>query len=215
MSAHVERSRSTGAGCGRISAVRFRDDRIAGLMSSLHKQPDWREPSGYSVFQLRKTKPRRGGRRGAPPWIWNGYGMERYRPPRRTGISASTLKGAHGPGSSLPAPRERIHRAFPRMAHPGMVLLPCDRTRRIPNLPSQAHPGLTCLGTGETVSPTRTLLTLPPQPERYLIRLLWGQGISMARGAIRRIRRGREVACHPSTSLRMSPFCEAPTKRSC
>ena len=46
--------------------------------------------------------------------------MERYRPPRRPGISASTLKGAHGPGSSLPAPHKRIHRAFPRMAHPGI-----------------------------------------------------------------------------------------------
>ena len=88
--------------------------------------------------------------------------MERYRPPRRPGISASTLKGAHGPGSSLPAPRKRFHRAFDTYGPSGEVLLPCDRTRRIPNLPSQAHPGLTCLGTGETVSPTRTLLTLQP-----------------------------------------------------
>ncbi|HBN93230.1 MAG TPA: hypothetical protein DD397_11750 [Hyphomonas sp.] len=39
--------------------------------------------------------------------IWNGYGMERYRPPRRTGVSASTLMGAHGPGSSLPAAEEK------------------------------------------------------------------------------------------------------------
>ena len=47
-------------------------------------------------------------------------------------------------------------------AWPIRGLIPGCRTRRIPNLPSQAHPGLTCLGTGETVSPTRTLLTLPP-----------------------------------------------------
>ncbi|CAN0588299.1 unnamed protein product, partial [Laminaria digitata] len=50
----------------------------------------------------------------------DGYGVERYRPPRRTGVSASTLMGAHGPGSSLPVPRERIHRAFTRMTHPGI-----------------------------------------------------------------------------------------------
>ena len=64
-------------------------------------------------------------------------------------------------------------------AWPIRGLIPGCRTRRIPNLPSQAHPGLTCLGAHRTVAPTRTLLTLPPQPERYLIRLLWGQGHSM------------------------------------
>jgi len=50
--------------------------------------------------------------------------------------------------------------------------LPCDRTRRFPNRASSAHPGLTCLGAHRTVAPTRTILSLTPQPERYLIRLL-------------------------------------------
>jgi hypothetical protein len=66
-----------------------------------------------------------------------------------------TFTRAHGPGSSLPTPRERFHRAFHTHGPSGEVLLPRSRTRRIPNLPSQAHPGLTCLGVDETASPAQ------------------------------------------------------------
>ena len=45
------------------------------------------------------SKPRRGGRRGAPPGNEQGYGMERYRPPRRTGSSAGHPHG--GPWSRV------------------------------------------------------------------------------------------------------------------
>jgi len=74
--------------------------------------------------------------------IWNGYGMERYRPPRRTGVSASTRMGAHGPGSSLPAPRKRIHRAFTRMAHPGISPVRPDEADSQPSFLGSPWPDL-------------------------------------------------------------------------
>jgi len=102
----------------------------AGLALTIRVSLAWlKEPGAAGAVALRLM-------------IWNGYGMERYRPPRRTGVSASTLMGAHGPGSSLPVPRERFHRAFDTNGPSGEVLLPCSRTRRIPNRASSAHPGL-------------------------------------------------------------------------
>ena len=75
-----------------------------------------------------------------------------------------------GPGSSERTYSKRSIRAFyPR--DPSGEQAPVRPTRWMPYRLSPAHPGLTCLGTGKTVTPPPgTILTLPPRPERYLIR---------------------------------------------
>jgi hypothetical protein len=113
-----------------------------------HPKPDWRSPSGDLGAAQGAG---RGGRRGAPPGNEQGYGMERYRPPRRTGDSAGHPHG--GPWSRVFV-TGATQTGLPCFSHGKSIrggLLPGCRTRRVPYLLSQAHPGLTCLGPGGTV----------------------------------------------------------------
>jgi len=78
--------------------------------------------------------------------------------------------GAHGPGSSLPAPRERFHRAFTRMAHPGISPVRPDEADSQPSFLGSPWPDLP-RAVQDRLSPAQPILSLTSQPERYLIRL--------------------------------------------
>ncbi|WP_206741919.1 hypothetical protein, partial [Hyphomonas beringensis] len=99
-----------------------------------------------------------------------GYGMERYRP-----AEGSSERIAFAPQQALSAsdrPALYRHHALRLRSGPvsGNRATGTISDPHQPNRLSPAHPGLTCLGAGETVSPPSTILTLPPRPERYLIR---------------------------------------------
>ncbi|WP_276912760.1 hypothetical protein, partial [Hyphomonas atlantica] len=63
-----------------------------------HKHPDWRTPSGYPMFPAPDGTDSAAGAVALRLMVCSGYGMERYRPPRRTGSSADTSKGPKVPG---------------------------------------------------------------------------------------------------------------------
>ncbi|MAH92885.1 MAG: hypothetical protein CME99_06900, partial [Hyphomonas sp.] len=60
---------------------------------SQRPKPDWPQPSGYLVFSAPDGTDSAAGAVALRLMICIGYGMERYRPPRRTGSSADTSKG--------------------------------------------------------------------------------------------------------------------------
>ncbi|WP_370323375.1 hypothetical protein, partial [Hyphomonas atlantica] len=70
---------------------------------SQRPKPDWLSPSGYPIFPAPEGTDSAAGAVALRLMICNGYGVERYRPPRRTGCGgieiAQRLPGA-GPSAS-------------------------------------------------------------------------------------------------------------------
>ena len=133
---------------------------VCEVSSCTHSRTGFHHPG---IQQPAPTEPWRGGRRGAPPGTEKGYGMERYRPPRRTGVSAGHPHGGQWSrvfvtGCGGKAIALRLPGAGPS-ASAGLWTRPVSGNRatgtisvpRQPDLLSQAHPGLTCLGPGGTV----------------------------------------------------------------
>ena len=100
-------------GCAACHLPRKRGRRRGAVFifdsSSIQSRTGFRHP-GISVRSL--TEPRRGWRRGAPPGTEKATEWSVTARRAGQGLRRDTLMGAHGPGSSLPAPHERVFHAF-------------------------------------------------------------------------------------------------------